>query len=246
MDFKPHLQTLQDLEVEYALYYQVNGTEPVYHANCKRFMSASLIKVPILLAWLYLERMGEVKREETCDLDAEPQVHGAGFAHLFACRRLPFQDVLVMMIATSDNLCTNLVIQRIGIPRLNQVFKQQLGLAGTELQRLLMDFAARQRGLDNWITAQDCILLYKLVDELGAPERTWVDSLLLHCQDSNLLGRDLERDSILFFHKTGSIPGLLHDWGYTDNKRLFLLTQNVKDELTVTRLFGEIGRISLC
>ena len=62
-----------------------------------------------------------------------------------AGRRLPFADVLLLMIALSDNLCTNLVIRRIGIARLNRVFREELGLLnGTRLERKLMDYAARE------------------------------------------------------------------------------------------------------
>ncbi len=96
-------------------------------------------------------------RSELCCLDDEPEVHGAGFSWLLRARQLPYQDVLMMMIALSDNLCTNLVIRKIGIERVNQVFRDALGLRGTELQRKLMDYEARERGLDNWITARDCI-----------------------------------------------------------------------------------------
>jgi hypothetical protein len=32
------------------------------------------------------------------------------------------------------------------------------------------------------------------------------------------------------FFKTGNIPGVLHDWGYTGDADLFLLAQNVRNE----------------
>ena len=111
---------------------------------------ASIIKVPILFAWAYLERNGRASRDEICELDLEPQVQGAGLSWLLQTRRLPFGDVLLLMIALSDNLCTNLVIRRIGIERLNAIFRGPLALPDARIERRLFDYDARARGLDNY------------------------------------------------------------------------------------------------
>ena len=236
-------ELLQQLGCSYAFYFQPAGAQATYLANAERFRSASLIKIPILLAWLHLERLGQVDRFELCDLDSEPQVHGAGFAWKLAGRRLPYHDLLLMMIATSDNLCTNLVIARAGMERLSEIFKDVLGLPETILQRRLMDFEARQRGLDNWVGAQDCIHLYDHIQSLPPTERTWVDGLLAANVDSSLLLRNLDRDGVDFFHKTGSVSGVLHDWGYTRQKRLFLLLNNVSSEPSANAAFGTLGEL---
>jgi beta-lactamase class A len=198
-----------------------------------------------LLAWLRLEAAGELARSELCDLDAEPQVQGAGFSWMLAARRLPFQDVLLLMIALSDNLCTNLVIRRIGLERLQRVIAGDLDLPGCKLQRKLFDYAARARGLDNWISAEDCLRLYQRVAELPEDQRAWVESLLETNQDDALLKRSIPRDTLSFFHKTGSVEGVLHDWGYTRACRVFLLTSQVKDEPSAFKVFGELGRLTI-
>ncbi len=66
--------SLAQLGCQYAFYFCPAAGQPIFQANHERFSSASIIKVPILLAWLVLERAGEVSRDELCDLDAEPQV----------------------------------------------------------------------------------------------------------------------------------------------------------------------------
>ncbi len=245
MDTSQISEYLDSTGGSYAFYYRRGATAPVFLANAERFSSASLIKLPILLSWAALERSGEVDLNEMCDLDAEPQIKGAGFARRLRTRRLTFYDVLLMMIATSDNLCTNLVLQRIGIDRLNQLFRASLGLTGTEIQRKLMDFAARERGLDNWISAPDCIRLFELFHALPETQRAWVEPMLLECQDSNLLLRAIPRDSLHFYHKTGSISNVLHDWGYTKQCDLFLLTQGFKSERATGDVFGRLGALLL-
>jgi beta-lactamase class A len=150
-----------------------------------------------------------------------------------------------MMIATSDNLCTNLVIQEIGLKRLQEVMRESLGLQSTRCERKLMDYAAREHGLDNYIDVKECIQLFRLIDRLHEEERNWVRSLLLANTDSALLMRNLPRDTVDFYHKTGSMTGVLHDWGFTDTCELFLFTQNVTDEQAVFEVFGEIGKACL-
>ncbi len=249
MQIKQTLSYLEQMGCQYAFYFAPTGGAPLFKANHVRFSSASLIKVPILLAWVHLERMGEVNRGELCNLDAEPQVQGAGFSWLLGARRLPYQDVLLMMMALSDNLCTNLIIRRAGLERLNQVFHDILDLHGTQLQRKLMDFDARSRGLDNWITAQDCIRLFDCIAGLSPEERAWVETLLGACQENLLLLRDIPVDTLVgertFYHKTGSIPGVLHDWGYNNRGRIFLLAQNVTDYQAAYQAFGHLGRLLL-
>lgn len=247
------LQLLEPLGGLYAFYYRAEDQKPILLANCEKFPSASLIKVPVLLAWLALERTGEVDRNELCNLDSLPQVEGAGLSYLLRTRHLPYQDVLLLMIALSDNLCANLVIEKIGQERLNDVFCNVLGLTATELQRKMMDFEARSRGRENWIGVQDCIRLYELIQELPPGQKTWADTVLSACDDGSLLLRDLQRDTKKFYHKTGSISSIylgispepvsiLHDWGYTDDCQIFLLTGGIKDEAAACQVFGQLGR----
>lgn len=236
------LITLDQAKVDYAFYFSDRHNPPVFQANQQRFRSASIIKVPILLAWLELEKEGLVDRTRLCDLDAEPRVGGAGFAELFTTREISFADVLLMMIANSDNLCTNLILREIGLPRLQKVMREHLNLQHTRCERKLMDYAARDRGLDNYIDALECIRLFRLIENLAPAEKTWVRSLLLSNTDNALLMRSIPRDTLDFCHKTGSMTGVLHDWGFTDNCEMFLFTQNVTDEPKVFEVFGELGK----
>lgn len=148
-------------------------------------------------------------------------MQGAGLSWLLQARRLPYADILLLMIALSDNHCTNLVIRRIGIERLNQLFQAELGLADTRLERKLMDYAARARGLDNWISAQDAIRLFAARAALTDAERAWIEPLFLACVDGGLWLRNVPRDTVAFYHKTGSMTGVLHDWGLIGAFQIF-------------------------
>jgi beta-lactamase class A len=234
-------EKISALTCDYAFYCRPRDGEPLLIQNCDIFLSASIIKIPILFAWAHLERSGRASRDEICELDLEPQVQGAGLSWLLQTRRLPFGDVLLLMVALSDNLCTNLVIRRIGMERLNAIFRGPLGLPDARIERQLFDYEARAKGLDNYISAADCVQLYRLRDELTGPERAWIEPMLLANADLGLWLRSVERDAVDFYHKTGSIAGVLHDWGYTRDTDLFLLTQSVQDEGEVYELMSRLG-----
>jgi beta-lactamase class A len=233
---------LAGLPCDYAFYYRSRRQgEALSLQNRNEFLSASIIKVPILFAWAYLERQGRANRAEMCELDLEPEVQGAGLSWLLHTRRLPFHDVLLLMITLSDNLCANLVIRRIGIARLNEIFRGALGLKDTRVERKLMDYEARSAGRENWISARDCVRMFELRDGLERAERAWIEPMLLACADSGLWLRSVPRDTVALCHKTGSMSGVLHDWGYTTDADLFLLTQNVTDESSVYAALDRLG-----
>ncbi len=243
MKIQPILDQLGQQNFKFAFYFNRQDEPPVLSANANRFPAASIIKIPLLLAWAHLERQGELHRTEICDLDSEKQVQGAGFSWLLAERKLPYQDVLLMMISLSDNLCTNLVIARIGLERAARVINEDLRLPNTMLQRKLMDYEARSRGLDNWINPQDCVRFFELFDALTPQEKAWIEPMLLANQDDLLLKRNIPRDTVDFYHKTGSINKVLHDWGYTRDRQIFLLTSGIQDELAAFELFGKAGQL---
>jgi len=236
---------LESTGFQYAFYYHRRPAEPICIVNCEIFPAASLIKVPILFAWLALENEGLLDRGKLCCLDSLDNVQGAGFSGLFSQRQIPFADALLLMIAISDNQCANLVIQHIGMARLNQIFKINLGLQDTIIQRYMMDFASQRNGMENFISTRDCIQLFKIYRGLSETDRKWVDELLSASQDTSFFLRNIQRDTLTFFHKSANLPGVFHDWGFTKNCQLFLLTQHVEDEDRVNSMFGDIGTLLL-
>lgn len=243
MNIQSLLNELETSGGQYAFYYHPHDGEAMLRSNGDRFSAASVIKVPILLAWVFLERDGQIDKEALCNLDSEAEVHGAGFSWLLHQRQIPWHDVLLLMISLSDNLCTNLVIEHIGLERLQRTLEQDLGLQATSVERKLMDFAAREQGRDNWISARDCVQFYKLLRQCNPQERAWVEPLLSVCQDDSKLMRNVPFDSTVFYHKSGFIPEVVHDWGYTDKCDIFLLTQGYKDEARLLNIFGQLGRL---
>lgn len=210
-----------------------------------RFQTASVIKVPILLAWIEAEREGLVSSSELCDLDKEEKVEGAGFSFLMKTRRLAFADVLLMMIATSDNACTNAVISRLGFDYLNRTCSEKFRLNGTHLGRKMMSKPQPEKGLDNWTTGADMIRCYELIHALSPAEKGFLTEKLRVCQASDLFLRDIRGDGVTFYHKTGGLWNVMNDWGFTEKRQLFLLVNDFNDYQKVYEAFGKIGKAFL-
>jgi beta-lactamase class A len=103
--------------------------------------------------------LGEVTRPGT------PRVAGDGILqHLGAQVSLTWRDLAVLMMCFSDNEATNLVIDKVGIPRVNARL-EALGLRETRLKRRMMDLDAARRGLENVGTPTE---MRRLVEVLHA------------------------------------------------------------------------------
>lgn len=239
---------LNQINGDYTFYYEERGEAPFSASNRPadfRFKTASIIKVPILFAWLNLERTGEVDRKQLGNLDHENPVRGAGFSCLLDNRLLPYHDMLLHMMATSDNLCTNAVIERIGMERLNQVWRDGFGLSETHLGRKMMEKPDPASGRDNWVTGADLEKWFAVMDQLSAEENDLVRKLMGCCQDSGILFRDFEGDHDGYYHKTGGLPGVMNDWGFSDEKRFFLVMNGIRSRSETRRLAGTIGKLLL-
>lgn len=119
------------------------------------FSSASLIKVPIMVAVLQQAESGRLPLSRQLPLDAVPRVGGSGvLTELADLDRLSVRDLLTLMIVISDNLATNLLIDAIGMDVVNES-AAAAGLPDTRLRRTMMDLEGRRAGLENHTTATD-------------------------------------------------------------------------------------------
>ncbi len=67
---------------------------------------------------------------------------------------LTVKDVGYLMICLSDNTATNILIDYIGMDKINECIKEK-GFTGTVLGRKMMDAEARKAGKDNFTTPKD-------------------------------------------------------------------------------------------
>src|SRR5687767_2464933 len=96
--------------------------------------TASTVKVPILIALLRQVESGTVRLEDRLTTTPETYVLGSGILRdLSTGIELSVRDIATLMIVLSDNIATNMIIDLVGIPAVNQTLRD-FGFTRTELR----------------------------------------------------------------------------------------------------------------
>ena len=120
-----------------------------------------MIKVFILARAYEDLRNGSLSRKETFTLTPENVVGGAGVLQGRPYgTKVPLQEALDLMITESDNTAANLLIDRLGMDRINS-YLQSHGYSHSVLRRKMMDTKAMEEGRENMTSTRDVALLFK-------------------------------------------------------------------------------------
>jgi beta-lactamase class A len=93
--------------------------------------SASTRKISIMMAALAAVHAGKLALDQKVTIEARYQDNDSGtFQHLTPGFQITFRDALVMMIIVSDNACTGLVVDLVGLPSV-QRYCESIGMTGT-------------------------------------------------------------------------------------------------------------------
>ena len=180
------------------------------------FPAASIIKLAILWTFFEAADRADLDPAERWTLSPASKVGGTGVLRLLGDGlELSLLDLATLMIVVSDNTATNAVIDRLGMARVNTAIRA-LGLVSTALRRKMLDFAARDRGLENVTTPEDTArLLGRLATGTGLSEASAerARQILLGQQVNHKLAARLPAAAVLA-HKTGELPGIEHDAGW--------------------------------
>jgi len=225
---------------------------PVWAVNPNEtFPAASTIKTAILVA-LYREvDAGRLDLDEVRHVNAAIKTPGSGvLAWLRDDLPLTLADLAALMIAVSDNIASNLVLDAVGIDRV-QATIAELGMTATTLNRRFLGRAPGPGEPDNTTSAADLVLLLTAIAEGTAAsptscERMW-ETLRLQ-QHRDRLARRLPAD-IVFSGKSGSLPGLAHDSGLIESQAgtlaVAVLTEGFLDSYAADELIGQLGLAAL-
>lgn len=124
------------------------------------------------------------------------------------------REAIDLMITVSDNTATNMLIDLLGLGKVNAGIRG-LGLSRSEVNRHMMDAAARQSGRENVTCADDQSQLMDLLDRgelLPSRQRDFLVELLGRQTFTDRLPSRLGPD-VRCFHKTGELDGIRHDVG---------------------------------
>ena len=186
------------------------------------FKSASLIKTPIMLCALEDVEAGRLALDEKipvlpchCVGDEAPVIKDG--------TDVPLPVLLEYMITYSNNSATNVLIDTLGMDKVN-AFSQRIGLSDTVLRRHMLDYEAARQGRENRTSAADMLRLYTLLHrgEVLTPFmcETALPILLRQHDKELLMFADPSRKAA---HKTGGLSDIAHDSGILYGERRTLV-----------------------
>ncbi|WP_251554465.1 serine hydrolase [Neobacillus muris] len=223
------------------------GNERIDHHSEEVFSSASVIKIPILIETLRQSDAGTLNLNNLVSI--ENRTGGSGVLQILSSdARLSILDLMALMITVSDNTATNMLIDRLGIVSINSTIKK-LGLTKTALQRKMMDFGAKELGIDNVTTAGDMIQCLKAINEksmLSEKSRNLALNIMHAQQFQDKIPALMDLDKIYVANKTGGLPMVENDCAILryKNKKAYaaILTNELEDAFMARQAISRIGK----
>ena len=222
--------------------------------------TASLIKLPVMVATYAHVDQGRLALDQRITLREQDKVPGSGVLtpNFSAGTEISLRDAIRLMIAYSDNTATNLVVEQIGLPATSQAM-ERLGLTETKLHSLVFRrdtsiFPERSRafGLGS-TTAAEMVQLLSLLHRRELVTGEASDAMrahLLACEDNTKIARLLPAGT-RFAHKGGAVSAARCDAGILESPggpiAICVLTNENEDrswgdDNRAHRLCAEIGQ----
>jgi beta-lactamase class A len=214
------------------------GREWSYNGD-EWFHAASTIKVPVLVGvfgavengLFTLDSRLHVRNRFLSVVDGTPYRVESGrdansVVHEHIGRTMKIRDLAKHMIVTSSNLATNLLIDLVGLERMQKTL-EEMGAEGVELRRGVEDERAYAEGINNRVTADGLVRVLRLIGEEKAISKEASDLMLeiLHQQEFRSGIPAGLPDDARVANKTGEISTVAHDAGlvYLPERRPYAL-----------------------
>lgn len=143
-----HIASGVDGVVGYLVTDLTTGKAVAARLETEPFPTASTIKLPILYEMLAQADAGTLPLDTPRPLDRAAVAGGSGVLQFLSTPSLSLRDQATLMIILSDNTATNVVIDAVGMDKVNSRMAA-MGLADIRLRRLMMDAEAVARGDEN-------------------------------------------------------------------------------------------------
>lgn len=187
------------------------------HNEDRRFLTASLIKVPVMAALMSAVEQGRISLDKSIRYDRSVRREGAGTlkwsrpgAHYTV------SQLLWQMITKSDNTATEMIIGQLGYESLNSQFRN-FGLNVTRIAPTGMSLASRlDPSLDNYTTPAEMGMLLEKIYRHQIVRNDNLSDLMLdvmkHANAPSRLAKFLPHNLVLA-RKTGLLRKNCHDIG---------------------------------
>lgn len=242
------------VRVSMALESLADSSVRFYHRADEQVPSASIIKLPIMVAAMAAAHEGRLDLEEIHILTDSEKVGGDGILKTYSNRsRLSYMDIIRLMISISDNTATNILITDLSQAAINARMRT-IGLTKSQLNRVMMDTLAAKQGRENLVTAREMNqLLTKIYrhELLTAPLCEQMLNMLKQNEDTltipKLLPRSATGRPITIAHKTGTLAYVRGDVGIVYADRPFVLSvlvENAGTDAVGEKIIAELALIA--
>lgn len=177
------------------------------------FATASTIKLAILYEMFKQAEEGRLRLDEPRAMTRADAVGGSGVLSQLSAPSMPLRDYATLMVILSDNSATNVLIDAVGMDRVNARMAA-LGLANTKLRRKMMDGPAARRGNENVSTPREIARLLEIIykgDGLTPPHKDELIAILSKPK-STPIHRGIPR-GVRVASKSGNLEGIEADAG---------------------------------
>lgn len=213
------------------------------------FPSASLAKIPIMAAAFLAAEQGRISLEREITLKSSDKINGSGILKSMpAGATFNLERLIGLMIYDSDNVATNIITSLLGIDYLNTAFKE-FGLKNTDLSRRIADYKSRNKGIENYTTAEDMAVLLEKIYRKSLISRDLSEQcigILKLTRANNRIPKYLPAD-LMIAHKTGLERNVCHDVGIVFTPRgnflICILTRHKNGNHNAAKQF--IARLAL-
>ena len=168
------------------------------------FPTASTIKLSILYEMFKQAEAGALPLDAPKPLERAQVTGGSGVLQHLSAPLLSVRDLAALMIILSDNTATNVVIDAVGMDKVNARMSA-LGMPDILLRRKMMDGAAVRRGDENVASPASLVRIAELLwrgEGLRADNRDAARAML-HAVPGQI--RSAVPDAILVASKTGTL-----------------------------------------
>ncbi|MDD5504053.1 MAG: class A beta-lactamase-related serine hydrolase [Candidatus Omnitrophica bacterium] len=180
-----------------------------------KIAAASIVKIPIMAAILSCQQEKGFSLCDKVKLKRSDITGGSGILkNQRPGKEFSVKELIEMMVSISDNTATNILIKLLGFDFLNSWMKEA-GLKNTNISRLMMDMALRDKGIENYTTAGDIALMLDKIylNRLSDKDASLECLRILKTQKTrNRIPAKLPKGTVVA-HKTGLENGVCHDAG---------------------------------
>jgi beta-lactamase class A len=246
-----------------AVVYHNLGTGATYARNeDQTFHAASTMKVPVMMALFQAVEDGELRLDQPIPVRNEftsladgspfavdPKEDGDPDLYQAVGATRPLEELIRRMIVRSSNLATNLLIDKIGASRAQDLMRG-IGAYRIRILRGVEDDKAYRAGLNNVTTAQDLAIALTALAQGTTFKPASNEKMIgfLKAQEFNEKIPAGLPPGTTVAHKTGDITGFHHDAAivYPPGEKpyvLVVLTEGYQDEKDADRVIAGISQV---